>query len=84
MNPAPSGAVWRPRHLARLGQCEGSRDLPQSALRTRDRMLLGRGVVAAADELLLAWLDNESDVSREDVVELVMVFFDAVADRVGD
>jgi hypothetical protein len=27
-------------------------------------MLLGRGVVAAADELLLAWLDNESDVSR--------------------
>jgi hypothetical protein len=47
-------------------------------------MLLGRGVVAAADELLLAWLDNESNVSREDVVELVMVFFDAVADRVGD
>jgi hypothetical protein len=47
-------------------------------------MLLGRGVVAAADELLLAWLDNESDVSREDVVELVMAFFDAVADRVGD
>ena len=84
-NPAPSGAVWRPRHLARLGQCEGSRDLlPQRALRTRDRMLLGRGVVAAADELLLAWLDNESNVSREDVVELVMVFFDAVADRVGD
>lgn len=47
-------------------------------------MLLGRGVVAAADELLLAWLDNESNVSREDVVELVMVFFDAVADCVGD
>jgi len=47
-------------------------------------MLLGRGVVAAADELLLAWLDNESDVSREDVVvELVMAFFDAVADRVA-
>jgi len=44
----------------------------------------GLRVVAAADELLLAWLDNESDVSREDVVELVMVFFDAVADRVGD
>ena len=62
MNPAPSGAVWRPRHRARLGQCEGSRDLlPQSALRRRDRMLLGRGVVAAADELLLAWLDNESN-----------------------
>lgn len=59
--------------------------LPQSATLTpQDRMLLGRGVVAAADELLLAWLDNESNVSREDVVELVMVFFDAVADRVGD
>lgn len=47
-------------------------------------MLLDRGVVAAAGELLLAWLDNESDVSRKDVVELVMVFFDAVAHRVGD
>lgn len=47
-------------------------------------MLLDRGVVAAAGELLLAWLDNESDVSRKDVVELVIVFFDAVADRVGD
>jgi len=47
-------------------------------------MLLGRGVVAAADELPLAWLDNESNVSREGVGELVMVFFDAVADRVGD
>ena len=59
--------------------------LPQSATVTpRDRMLLGRGVVAAAEKLLLAWLDNESNVSREDVVELVMVFFDAVADRVGD
>jgi hypothetical protein len=48
--------------------------LPQSATLTpQDRMLLGRGVVAAADELLLASLDNESNVSREDVVELVMV-----------
>jgi hypothetical protein len=57
--------------------------LPRSATVTpRDRILLGRGVVAAADELLLAWLDNDSNVSREDVVELVMVFFDAVADSV--
>jgi len=57
--------------------------LPRSATVTpRDRILLGRGVVAAADELLLAWLDDESNVSREDVVELVMVFFDAMADSV--
>ena len=57
--------------------------LPRSATVTpRDRILLGRGVIAAADDLLLAWLDNESNVSREDVVELVMVFFDAVADSV--
>jgi hypothetical protein len=25
IDPAPSGAAWRPGHLARLGQCEGSR-----------------------------------------------------------
>ena len=59
--------------------------LPQSATVTpRDRLLLGLGVVATADELLLAWLDNEMSVSREDVVEMVMFFFDAAAQRVGD
>ena len=32
----------------------------------------------------LAWLDNESNVAREDVVEMVMFIFEAVADRFGD
>ncbi len=45
----------------------------------RERMLLGVGVVAAADAYLLAWLDGELDVSREDVVDLVTQVFDSVA-----
>jgi AcrR family transcriptional regulator len=45
----------------------------------RDRLLLGVGVVAAADAYLLAWLDGELDVSRPDVIDLVTQVFDSVA-----
>jgi hypothetical protein len=45
----------------------------------RDRLLLGLGVVAAADAYLLAWLDGELDVSRQEVVDLVAQVFDSVA-----
>jgi AcrR family transcriptional regulator len=45
----------------------------------RERLLLGVGVVAAADAYLLAWLDGELDVSRQDVVDLVTQVFDSIA-----
>jgi AcrR family transcriptional regulator len=54
--------------------------LPQgSTASARDRLLLGLGVVAAADELLLLWVDGRQNLAREDVILLVMVIFDAVA-----
>jgi hypothetical protein len=45
----------------------------------RDRLLVGLGVVAAADAYLLAWLDGELGVSRQGVVDLVTRLFDSVA-----
>lgn len=45
----------------------------------RSRILLARGIVAAADAYLLAWLDGDSGITREEVVELVTQLFDSVA-----
>jgi AcrR family transcriptional regulator len=45
----------------------------------RDRLLVGLGVVAAADAYLLAWLHGELDLSRQGVVDLVTQLFDSVA-----
>ena len=39
-------------------------------------------VVAAADELLLAWLDGQQNLAREDVIRLVVLIFDAVTGRI--
>jgi AcrR family transcriptional regulator len=49
----------------------------------RDRQMLGLGVIAAADAYLLAWLNGESELSREDVVDLVATLFDSIACRLS-
>jgi len=46
---------------------------------SRQRLVLGVGVVAAADECLRAWLDDREGMTRNDVVDLVMLVFDSVA-----
>ena len=45
----------------------------------RQRVLLSLGVVAAADEYLLMWLDDPPSMTRDDVIDLVMLIFDSVA-----
>jgi AcrR family transcriptional regulator len=58
--------------------------LPESdTVDDRHRLLLGVGVVAAADAYLLAWLDGALDVMRQDVVELVTQVFDSVAAQIA-
>ena len=44
----------------------------------RQRVLLGLGVVAAADEYLLMWLDDPPNMTRDEVIDLVMLMFDSV------
>jgi AcrR family transcriptional regulator len=46
---------------------------------SRQRLMLGVGVVAAADEYLRAWLDHRDGITRDDVIDLVMLVFDSVA-----
>jgi hypothetical protein len=46
-----------------------------------DRLLLGLGVVAAAEELMLAWLDGGRRLSRRRVVDLVALIFESLAIR---
>jgi hypothetical protein len=50
--------------------------------KAQERLLLAVGIVAATNELLIAWLDGEQDLTRADVVDLVMTIFDAIADRI--
>jgi AcrR family transcriptional regulator len=57
--------------------------LPAAPLRgdSRQRLMLGVGVVAAADEYLRAWLYYQESITRDDVIDLVMLVFDSVAAR---
>jgi hypothetical protein len=41
--------------------------------------MLGVAVVGAADEYLRAWLDDPEGMTRNDVIDLVMLVFDSVA-----
>jgi AcrR family transcriptional regulator len=51
--------------------------------KAQEQLLLAAGIVAATNELLIAWLDGDQDLTRADVVDLVMTMFDAVADRMA-
>jgi AcrR family transcriptional regulator len=42
------------------------------------RLMLGVAVVGAADEYLRAWLDDREGMTRNDVIDLVMLVFDSV------
>lgn len=48
-----------------------------------DPLLLAVGIVAAANELLIGWLDGERDISGKGVVEVVTLMFEAVAGRLA-
>jgi AcrR family transcriptional regulator len=50
----------------------------------QDRLWLGLGIVAAAEELMLAWLDGERRLSRRRVVDLVTLAFDSLAVRLTE
>jgi hypothetical protein len=45
--------------------------------------MLAFGIVAAADEFLMAWMDGAEGLTRDDVVDLVMLMFDAIAHRIS-
>jgi AcrR family transcriptional regulator len=50
--------------------------------RESDRRMLALGLVAAANELMIAWHDDEQ-ITRKEVVDLSMTIFDALVDRLS-
>ena len=46
---------------------------------SRQRLMLGVAVVGAADEYLRAWLDDREGMTRNDVIDLVMLVLNSVA-----
>ncbi|WP_025735032.1 TetR/AcrR family transcriptional regulator [Mycobacterium genavense] len=75
----PTVAGQRQEGLRKLAQLVADLLPAVDGVDDRTRLLLGVGVVAAADAYLLAWLDGELDVTREEVVDLVTQVFDSVA-----
>ncbi len=75
----PTVRVQRQEGLRKLAQLVADLLPKADGVDDRDRLLLGLGVVAAADAYLLVWLDGELDVSRQEVVDLVTQVFDSVA-----
>jgi AcrR family transcriptional regulator len=73
----------RQEGLNKLAQLVADLLPDNDAVAERNRILLGRGVVAAADAYLLAWLDGDSGITCEEVVDLVTELFDSVAARVA-
>ncbi|MEZ0350624.1 TetR/AcrR family transcriptional regulator [Mycobacterium sp. pR1184] len=75
----PMVAVQRQEGLRKLARLVADLLPAVQGVDDRRRLLLGVGVVSAADAYLLAWLDGELGVTRDDVVDLVTQVFDSVA-----
>ena len=41
------------------------------------------GIVAAADEFLMTWIDGAEGLTRDRVVDLVTLMFDAIAHHIS-
>jgi AcrR family transcriptional regulator len=79
----PISRSHRQAGLSRLAQLVANLLPATPDVSDRDRQMLGLGVVAAADAYLLAWLNGESELSRQDVVDLVATLFDSIACRLS-
>ncbi|MEU7768678.1 TetR/AcrR family transcriptional regulator [Nocardia sp. NPDC049190] len=83
LSGGPVSRQQRQAGLHRLAQLVADLLPPNSTRSKTDTHLLGLAIVAAADELLLAWMDGEQGLTRSTVVDLVMLMFDAVAQRMS-
>jgi AcrR family transcriptional regulator len=76
LSGGPVSVEQRRKGFYKLGECVA--DLLPAGTDRRRRVMLGVGVVAVADEYLRGWIYG-GDVTRDDVIELVMTVFDSVA-----
>ncbi len=83
LSGGPFAHEQRRAGLRRLAQLVAGLLPPTSALNSSDVHMLAFGIVAAADEFLMTWMDGAEGLTRDDVVELVMLMFDAIAHRIS-
>ncbi|MDT5050279.1 MAG: hypothetical protein QOG75_6183 [Mycobacterium sp.] len=77
LSGGPVSREQRRKGVYKLAQLVG--DLLPATGDSRQRLMLGVAVVGAADEYLRAWLDDREGMTRNDVIDLVMLVFDSVA-----
>ena len=83
LSGGPVAHEQRRAGLRRLAQLVADLLPPGTALNRSDVLLLGFGIVAAADELLMTWMDGAEGLTRDRVVDVVMLMFDATAHHIG-
>src|SRR6201991_1443170 len=79
----PVAREQRRAGLRRLAELVADLLPPSTALSSSDVLLLALSNVAAADELLMTWMDGAKGLTRERVVDVVMLLFDATAHRIS-
>ena len=83
LSGGPVAHEQRRAGLRRLAQLVADLLPPGTAQNRSDVLLLGFGIVAAADELLMTWMDGAEGLTRDRVVDVVMLMFDATAHHIG-
>ena len=79
LSGGPVAREQRHAGLRRLAQLVADLLPPSRALNSGDALLLGLGIVAAADEFLMTWMDGAEGLTRDRVVDTVTLLFDATA-----
>jgi AcrR family transcriptional regulator len=83
LSGGPVAREQRHTGLRRLAQLVADLLPPSPSLNRSDVLLLGLGIVAAADELLMTWMDSAEGLTRDRVVDVVMLMFDATAHHIS-
>ena len=83
LSGGPVAREERRAGLRRLAQLVADLLPPSTALDRGDVLLLGLSIVAAADELLMTWIESPGGLTRDRVVDVVMLLFDATAHHIS-
>ena len=83
LSGGPVAREQRRAGLRRLAQLVADLLPSSTTLKQGDVLLLGLGIVAAADELLMTWMDSPEGMTRDRVVDVVMLMFDSIAHQIS-
>ncbi len=83
LSGGPVAHEQRRAGLRRLAQLVADLLPPSTALNRSDVLLLGLSIVAAADELLMTWMDGAEGLTRDRVIDVVTLMFDATAHHIS-